>query len=318
MAPTNYYGAPGTLWSIDSTASSERGPAHQPEYRRAAGGRQQVVPGHRASGERGRLPLGGVHQHAPLRQHAQRAGHRIFVPGQPAVGLGPRRHRQRRDRSQPSGVLAAEPELRQIRRRRTTSTSARTGCSTPARRPAPAPASVCQTNEDCCGATATPPTAACRIDQPATVPSDASLRGDQLEHSARRTVARAAATRIAAAFPARTASAGVCKPPPPVVGVPGCVVLPRLRRRVPQGDDRGLALLRLEGDHAVGQPDHLFGADRRHRRPGSMPRRAWWSAPRKGPRAMAGRAPTWGRRCRRRCPSSTSASPCCSSLPAIT
>jgi hypothetical protein len=167
MAPTNYYGIQGSLWSVDSNPGGTAVPltalntgerpadlnkAYQPTtLPAAAGGYRWVV-------FTSTRPYGNALN--PPGTNSTCLASQLWVSAVDDSTSGAT------DRSHPAFWLP-----NQNLGAPTTSgyINERAYWVLDPCKPAGSPL-ACDTNEDCCGATATPPTAACRIDQPATHP----------------------------------------------------------------------------------------------------------------------------------------------------
>jgi hypothetical protein len=114
MGPTNYFEDPGRLWSVDSQASPP----------------VPVALSNLNSGERAvdanKSYQATMRQHLQRRQRAKRllqhcelqSGVQLHSAAEPALGVGDRRHYERRDRPKPPGLLAAESSIQPERSER--------------------------------------------------------------------------------------------------------------------------------------------------------------------------------------------------------
>jgi hypothetical protein len=169
MAPTNYYGVQGVLWSIDG-----------------AGGGQPVALTNLNTGERAAdanksyqptvLPVSAGGYRWAVFTSTRPYGNKLNPPGTDQTCLASQLWVAAIDDTTSSTTDRSHPGFwlpnQNIGGPNDTSYINERGywVLQPCRQSGTGPESLCSTNEDCCGASANPPTAACRIDQPATSP----------------------------------------------------------------------------------------------------------------------------------------------------
>jgi hypothetical protein len=216
MAPTNYATIPGKLWSSDAQAASpqpvllarlndgeraaDRDKAYQPTaLPRVAGGYRWVV-------FASTRPYGNVAN--PPGMEAKCLASQLWVAAlDDEVSAN-------RDRSYPAFWLpnqfvnGAVSQLNYVNERAYWVLDA-------CKEPGGGPASLCDSNEDCCGADANPPRAACRVEQPLTSPP--TRRCVALNPNVCREDGASCATDAeCCGVPASRCLSGRCTPPPPV------------------------------------------------------------------------------------------------------
>ncbi|HKQ67779.1 MAG TPA: PA14 domain-containing protein [Polyangiaceae bacterium] len=215
MAPTNYYGTPGTLWSIDAgtNGSSAVQLAQLNTGERAADANKSYQPtvlpvsagGYRWAVFTSTRPYGNTLN--PPGMNTSCLASQLWVAAIDDTTSG------NVDRSHPAFWLPNQ-NLGAISSSNYINERAYWVLD-PCKAAGTGAASVCQVNEDCCGATAVPPTAACRIDQPATVPPTRHCVG-LVGNACSADGGTCGSDKDCCGYPSSHCIAGLCKPPAPV------------------------------------------------------------------------------------------------------
>jgi hypothetical protein len=224
MAPTNYYGVPGQLWSIDSSAAAPAAvpltKANQGELPEDADKSYQptvlpsVAGGYRWAVFTSTRPYGNLLNVAGTA--AQSYSTQIWIAAVDDLPSGAA------DRSHPAFWLPNQNiQLPGTGQKYTNERGswALSACVPPAAAgQMPGSVNLCQESADCCGGTASPPTSACQIDVPVASPP--------VRHCVQ-TVANMCVPDGAACgspsdccnFPTAVCASGVCAVPPPPTGL---------------------------------------------------------------------------------------------------